>query len=203
MTVAVGDVLKVVATILWDDGNVMQNVYAAEITGTGGPYDDADIVDDALAWVEAMYDTLTTQVSAECERSQVQVYIWDAPGDDWDEIGSEVWTWAPTDGADQLPRGVAGLLNSKTTDPDVSGKKYIGGLTEGGVTDGLLNAALLVLLVNYGAEWVVPFAGATSGADWDSGVWSVVGKTLVPFILTTVIPTIPAYQRRRKRGVGV
>jgi hypothetical protein len=203
MSISTGTILKVVATLLWTDGNVAQNVFNALITGGGGPWDEDDVVDDALTWLDAMYDTIAGWVSDEMTGSQVQVYEWDAGGEDWDEVGSAVWVYAGSSINDQLPRGVAALLNAKTTDPDVSGKKYLPGATEGNVGDGLWEEAFLSALVDFGGEWVPGFTGSATAADWDPGVWSVVGSALLPMNLTVVIPTIPAYQRRRKRGVGI
>jgi hypothetical protein len=203
MAVEIGDLIKIVATLAWLDGNLNQNVFAAEIVGTGGPYDDADIVDDAREWVEDMFATIIAGVSNEIDGSQVQVYKYDAVGDDFDEIGSDVWVYNPAVADDQLPRGVAGLLNAKTVDADVSGRKFLGGMVESNSTDGLWNSGVLALFVNFGGEWVQSFLGGTSGADWQPGVWSTIAKDVIQFSATVVIPTIPAYQRRRKRGVGV
>lgn len=203
MTIPTGTILKVVATLLWPDGNVSQNVFNTLISGAGGPWDEADVLDDMLTWVDDMYTHIAGWLSDEIDGSQVQVYKWDAVGTDWDEVGSEVWTFAGTSVNDQMPRGVAALLNAKTTDPDVNGKKYIPGTTDGNSGDGLWVAGYLAALVDFGAEWVVPFTGLVSAADFDPGIWSVVQEALYAMSLTVVIPTIPAYQRRRKRGVGI
>lgn len=203
MTVPTGTILKVVASMVFDDGNIAQNVYNAVITGGGGPWDEADVVDDAVAWVDLLYTAVEAYAAASLQGSQVQVYEWDTVGLDWDEIGSDVWAWVGTSVTDEMPRGVAALLNAKTTDADVSGKKYVPGTVEGGATDGLWIAAYLLDLVDYGGLWVGGFVGGTSGADWNPGVWSVVDEALYDMSLTVVIPTIPAYQRRRKRGVGI
>lgn len=203
MAISTGTILKVVATLLWTDGNVAQNVFATLISGAGGPWDEGDIVDDLVAWVDAMYTTVEDQMAVAISGSQVQVYEWDPVGTDWDEIGSDPWVFIGVNVTDQLPRGVAGLLNSKSTDADSSGKKYLPGLCEGAVTDGLWTVAALADFVDFGAEYVVNFVGGITGADFDPGVWSVKDEVLNLFTNTVVIPTIPAYQRRRKRGVGI
>lgn len=203
MSVTDGTVLKVVATILWTDGNIMQNVFNAVVTGGGSPWDADDIVLDAISWAEDLYFNLTSVISDACDGSQVQVYEYDAIDDDWDEVGSGPFFWNPTGNTDQLPRGVAGLLNLKTTDPDVSGKKYVGGLVEGSVTDGLWNAPTLADLLSFGVDWYAGFVGTDSGATWTPGIWSVVGTVFKQALEQLIIPAIPAYQRRRKRGVGV
>lgn len=203
MTVSVGDFLKVVATLVWLDGNIAQNVFAVAITGTGGPYDNEDILDDALDWVEDMYAELVAHLSDEIDGSQIQVYKYDPVDDDFDEVGTTAWVFNPTGVDDQMPRGVAGLLTTQTVDPDVQGKKYVPGLTEAHLNDGLLSATMVTKLAAFGVVWLAPFVGATSGADFDPGVWSPTNRTIYDASGSFTIPTIPAYQRRRKRGVGV
>ena len=203
MSISVGDVLRVVATLAWTDGNLAQNVFNAVITGSGGPFDDDDILLDAVAWVNAMYANITGSVSDELDGSQIQVYVYDSVDDDWDEVATGAWIYAGGQTIEQLPRGVAALINARTTDPDVQGKKYIPGITEGGLTDGLWQAALITQLVNFADDWLTAFVGGTSGGSWTPGVWSPKNTNFFAASGDALIPTIPAYQRRRKRGVGV
>jgi len=203
MSISVGDILRVVATIAWNDGNIMQNVFNAEIVGSGGPFDDDDITDDAVAWVINMFTNSAGNLSDEANSSQVQVYKYDSVGDDWDEVGTGTWTQSFTQGLDQLPRGAAALITARTEDPDVLGKKYIGGYCENGLTDGLFTSVVLVELLAFAADWILEFTGGTSGADWDPGIWSPTNKLLYDFVDNVAASAIPAYQRRRKRGVGV
>lgn len=202
MSVTDGTILRVVVSNLWLDGNLVQNIFNAVVTGAGAPWDDADIVDDAIAWADNMFANLTTFISEDMDGSQVQVYKYDAIDDDWDEVGSASWAWDPSQTGDYLPRGVAALLNIKTTDPDVSGKKYIAGICDTHLVDGLWTSTVLAALLAFGVDWYTGFAGGVSGATWSPGIWSVVGTVFKAVIAQTIIPTIPAYQRRRKRGIG-
>ncbi len=203
MAVVSGDILRIVATLAWDDGNLMQNVFNALVTGAGGPWDDQDIADDAEAWMDNMYANLVTLLSTFVDGSQVQVYKYDAVGLDWDEVATNTFTFLPTDTGSELPRGSAGLITARTTNPDVIGKKYIGGLTETFLTQGLWSGGTLVLFLAMAADWIIPFTGGVSGATWTGGVWSVKDSVLYPFTDNIAAIGIPAYQRRRKRGVGI
>lgn len=202
MAISAGDVLRVVAIMYWLDGNTVQNVFNAVVTGAGGPWDDADIVDDALAWMNSVYSNLTSQLSQDLDGSEVAVYEYDPVDEDWDEVGKASWSFAPSSASGYLPRGVAGLINAGTLDPDVQGKKYVGGLTTAAISSGLLVGATVTALGNFADDWLTAFTGSVSGADWTPGVWSVKNSNLHPFWGDYTIPTIPAYQRRRKRGVG-
>jgi len=203
MSIQVGDVLRVVAILAWLDGDVAQNVFNAVIGGSGGPYDDDDIVADAKAWVNVMFANFSASMSDEIDGSEVRVYVYDSADDDWDEVGSDSWTFNPASANDQLPRGVAALINARTLDPDVSGKKYVMGMTEGAVDNGLINSGEIGRLILFGEDWTTAFTGGTSAADWVPGIWSVKETNFHPTTGSLSIPTIPAYQRRRKQGVGI
>lgn len=203
MSITDGEILRIVASLLWTDGNVNQNVFNAVVTGGGSPWTDQDILDDAEDWLDNMYANLVASQCDQIDGNSVIVYKYDALDDDWDEVGSNVWTYNPTVGAEQLPRGVAALVRLWTSDPDVQGKKYISGLTEGSITDGLLTAGVIVNLLAFAADWYTPFVGATSGATFTPGIWSVVGTVFKAGVDHIATSTIPAYQRRRKRNVGI
>jgi hypothetical protein len=203
MSVIPGDVLRVVAQFLWTDGNVNQNVFNALLSGAGSPWSDADIADDAEAWMDNMYANLTSYTSDEIDGNEVVVYKYDVPGDDWDEVASQAFTWDPASTSDQLPRGTAPLVRLWTSDPDVQGKKYIPGQTEDSIIDGLYISALLIDLLAFASDWYLPFTGSVSGATWNPGVWSVAQKAFKTGVDHLAASAIPAYQRRRKRNVGI
>jgi hypothetical protein len=203
MSVAENDILRVVASLLWTDGNVNQNVFNCKATGGSPPYDDSDVADDMEDWLDNMYANMTGHASDEIDGNEVLVYKWDSVGGDWDEVQSQSWVWDPTRSDDQLPRGVAALVRMWTTDPDVQGKKYFPGTTEDLVEDGLFNAATLVQLLAFAADWYTPFVGAASGATFTPGIWSVVGSVFKAAVDHIAANAIPAYQRRRKRNVGI
>lgn len=203
MAISTGDIMRIVVSMIWDDGNIMQNVYAAQITGAGGPWTDADVLDDLEDWADAMYANLVSEVSSFVDGNEIFGYVWDPVGQDFDLFGSEPWAWLPTNVGSELPRGVALFLKAPTNDPDVQGRKYLGGLTENEVSVGLWDAGVIAAAVLYGGDWITPFIGALTTATITPGVWSVKNKTFHNFDTEVNIVTIPAYQRRRKRGVGI
>ena len=203
MTVADGDILRIVASMLWTDGNVNQNVFNCVMGGAGAPWAEADILDDAEDWLDNMYANMTGHCSDEIDGNELIVYKYDAVGDDWDEVGSQAWVWNPTSVTGQSARGIAGLVRLWTEDPDVQGKKYIPGSTTAWQVDGLIPAAIVTALLAFGADWYAPFVGATSGGTFTPGVWSVVNKVLEVALDHIATSTIFAYQRRRKRNVGI
>lgn len=203
MSITDGTILRVVASLLWTDGNVNQNVFNCVPTGGGSPWDEQDILDDMEDWCDNMYANMVNVMSDEIDGNEVIVYEYDPVGDDWDEVGSNAWGFDPTAISSQLPRGVAGLVRLWTSDADVQGKKYIPALVEDQLLDGLYTAALITQLLAFGADWYAPFVGATSGASFTPGIWSVAGTVFKAAVDHIATSTIPAYQRRRKRNVGI
>lgn len=203
MSITDGTILRVVASLLWTDGNVNQNVFNCVVTGGGSPWDEQDVIDDMEDWLDNMYANMTTTTSDEIDGNEVIVYEYDALDDDWDEVGSNAWVWNPTGSSEQLPRGVAGLVRLWTTDADVQGKKYLGGMVEDSLVDGLWLGSVITQLLAFAADWYAPFVGSASGATFTPGIWSVAGTVFKAAIDHIATSTIPAYQRRRKRNVGI
>lgn len=203
MEVNVGDILRIVAVLSWLDGDLAMNVFNAKIDGGTGPFDGEDVLSDMSSWMLDVFDSFTAQMSDEINGAEVRVYVYDTVGEDWDEVAVGPFGFNPSAADDQLPRGVALLVNCRTSDPDVNGKKYIPALTEAAVTDGLFTAGEIARAATYGADWLTDFTGGTSGAEYDPGVWSPTNSAFYSASGTIIIPSIPAYQRRRKQGVGV
>jgi hypothetical protein len=203
MALNVGDVLRVVAVLSWLDGDILQNVYNTEILSGTGPFDDDDVIDDMVDWLDVMYDNFVAQMSDEINGSECRVYVWDPVGADWDEVGINAFDFNPTNVGEQTARGVALLINAKSSDPDVSGKKYLGAFTEAAVSDGIFLSGEVTRGALFAADWFGDFVGAATGATFDPGIWSPTEETFFPMGTTAIIPSIPAYQRRRKNGVGI
>ena len=203
MSVADNDILRIVASFLWTDGEINQNVFNCLISGGGGPYDDQDVADDAEDWLDNMYANFNTSMSDEIDGNETLVYKYDTVGEDWDEVTSNALTFNPVAAVDQLPRGVALLARLWTTDPDVQGRKFIPGLVETNVTDGLFTGAIITSALAFAADWYLPFVGAATGANFTPGIWSVVQKALLLGVDHIAVSSIPAYQRRRKNNVGI
>jgi len=132
-SVTEGTVLRIVAVMLFPDDTIMQNVFHAVLTTVVGDNDSLDIVEDMVDYIEKVYTDIGAGIDADVSTSEVIVYEYDSIDDDFDEVGRDVWVLPTGVTGTMMPHGVAALLNLYTTDPDVSGKKYFGGLTEDGL----------------------------------------------------------------------
>lgn len=202
MALSVSDFLRVVLSMATAEGNLIQNVFAVTPTSTGTGLDEADVISDLTDWVDDMMANVGAYVKSTTDPVETRIYKWDSVNDDWDEVGTGSPVFTTGDTGQRLPSGVAALINARTTDPDVSGKKYLGGFTEVAWDDGNWVAAFLTALANFAADWGAEFTGAATGADFQPVIWSPTNQT--GYIMSEVytVPTVAAYQRRRKPGVG-
>lgn len=203
MAVPDGAILRVVASFLFPESVIAQNVFYAIFNDTGGSDDEDDVVSDVIDWLEGAYTEVITAISDEVDTTTVHVYLYDAVDDDWDEVGSAPWSVNFNNTADMMPHGCAMIAHCQTTDPDVRGTKYVGGPGDGAADASNLSGPIITLMLNYADEWIAPFVGAATGGDFGPGIWSV--KNTAFFLCNGVdsVNTDIGYQRRRKPGVGI
>jgi len=203
MAVADGAIIRAVVSLLLPESVIAQNVFTCVFADTGTSDDEADVLSDLADWVEGVYANFQAQIDTDVALSGLTAYVYDAVGDDWDEIGSESLTDGFSAAGDMLPHGVAALSLARTTDPDVNGKKYWPGIGEGWQNQSVLTAAAITNFLAGAADWVAPFVGAATGADFGPGIWSEKNKNFYLMSGTIVQNAYLAYQRRRKPGVGI
>jgi hypothetical protein len=96
--------------------------------------------------------------------------------------------------------GASGLFVAPTAQPKSRGRKFVPGLVTTAYNDGLFGPAttalLLDLLTNYLATFVF------NGTTYNHGVLSTTLLQFLPFLGAATASDVPAYQRRRKPGVG-
>lgn len=102
--------------------------------------------------------------------------------------------------AEPLPPGTAALITLRTPVPKTRGRKFIPGIGIGSMSGGLLTGSLLTEAENFAASMIGGFIGDVNGLVFDYGVTNAV----LDFVEFTeaVVSNVPAYQRRRKQGVG-
>lgn len=203
MAISEGTIIRIVASIVFPDNVIMQNVFHAVLTTAGGSDAESDVVDDMVDYLEAMWAAVIGRVSLDMDSDEVKVYEYDPVDDDFDEIGTSAFIVAFTGTGDWLPHGLAIVCNMETTDPDVSGRKYYGGLTEGVQADGAWDPTTVGSFATMAGIVTAQFVGAATGATFTPGVWSPKETNFFAFNENVSVNSIPGYQRRRKPGVGI
>lgn len=197
------DILRCVSNMIFDDGELAQNVFYVRVGSDGDPSDDADVLSDMGDWMDDIFGEFTSYLQTAITPGEVFVYVLDTVNGDFDEVGSESMTYG-TGGTEQLlPRAAALQIDARTSNPDRTARKYFGGFTELAYATSGWSAAALVAAALAGDNWVQPFVGALTGTTFTPGIWSLTDELFYPFIAQIVLKAFASYQRRRKEGVGV
>lgn len=196
------DICKV--DLIWQVGTIgfAANVFQC-LLSQETPHDlaDLDVVGDMVDWIDRILEPMEPHVVVSCESLGINVYK--KVGDDYNFISGSPIAFTPGSIGDPLPSGVAALITAYTNLSKVLGKKYLPGLSETGQTAGLWIAGVLEAMADSAFEWVTHFASlADPYSEWYPGVWSTKAIGFRLFNGATMERDIPAYQRRRKAGVG-
>lgn len=203
MAITEGTILRVAASLLFPDSVIMQNVFHLVLTQVVGDNDAEDVLEDLVEYIEAVYAELATIIDGNINPSQVQVYEYDSIDDDFDEVGSDVWTFTNTASGDQMPHGVAAVTIFQTTDPDVQGRKFWGGALASFSNEGYWDSAVVTAMGLAAAEIVSQFTATVTSNVYTPGVWSPTETNFFAYSGSYMVSGTPGYQRRRKPGVGI
>jgi len=195
-----GDILRIVIQYGIPAASTMLNVFYARCTDS---VSDENVLLDWVEWATdewgAAWDNMGALLA---EINQVSVDVVDFEGHVLANIGSEVLAIPGTVDFDPAAGGVAAYMKADTEIPKTRGSKYIPGLTEDNIDGGFFDVTILgelaVLFVKYLTDWI----GAAGGKTYQMGVPSRTLLEFVPFEGGGTFTDVPAYQRRRKPGVG-
>jgi len=194
MNVKAGEGVRVVWLIRDDSANEYRNVFSYFNDNTS----DVDLSGAAVeTWAANLWDQVDDLISTKFE-------LYGCVVEGVETFGTMTKLFAtPYTGVssgDPLPRQLAALVTGYTGERRGIAHKYICGLTELSVTDGLWVSGVTDMLDDFGATWIEPF---------DTGFFSFTAATYNPLrtpkwapIESTIGRQIPSTQRRRKVGVG-
>lgn len=203
MSLPIGTIIKIAQNILLFDTQTAINVFWASIDDNagGGPLDEDDVVDAVANYLDLIYTDVLPSIDASIAGTLGEVWTVDVPTGDLTPIGDGATTWVGSGVGDAFPNGVAAIVTMKTTNTDVTGRKFIPGYVETEGVDNDLTGPALVRLANFGLDWAAQHIDAND-VILNPGVYS--GTKAAFFFNTGVIVAnaILGYQRRRKPGVG-
>ena len=194
MQIKPGEGVRVVWLIRDDSANEYRNVFQYWNDTTGN----VDIEGaDMETWAANLWDQIDSVISTKFE-----LYGCVAEGIETFGTLTKLFTtpYAGGDVNDPLPRQVAALVTGYTGQRRGIAHKYIVGLTEYSLTDGLINSGVLTLLDNFGGTWIEPFD--LGGDTLTAGTYNALRTPKWAAIEATISRQVPATQRRRKVGVG-
>lgn len=207
MALAAGDILRVSARFKNDVTGDVMNVFHFRMDAATVD-DDANVMTKTEIWLDTTYSTLDS-MSDELIPFDFKVDVVEKVGgviSTVRNIGQETWvlTSPPAGSADPLPQGCAAVVNFKTSDPRVQGRKYFGTWTDSAAGGDTWAGAILTDLVLAGANALAGLI-LTGGTGVPGTISTVLGGAtgdgFFGFV-SALANSIVAYQRRRKRGVG-
>lgn len=195
-----GEIIRAVLSYSHPAGSIMQNVFTWELQDEDTS--DVDMLAGIDTWVDDEWVPAWEVAAAdECVLFLLEVDVLNGDGTVKRNVGEEIHADPGLSDSEILPAANSGFFQMDSERAKSLGRKYTPGLGEGAVEDGVIVPAIL-------AQIVLMFAAATLGVD--VGITGV----LVPGILSRVLESfleftgsgystdVPAYQRRRKPGVG-
>jgi hypothetical protein len=202
MSFTSGDIMK--ADLRWQVGNIglAVNVFQAVLSqDTPHAIADLTVLTGVGGWVSDILAPMATHVVVNCTVTDCNVYK--KVGPLWNLVGPAPIVFTPGSIGDPLPSGVAALVTAYTGTSKVVGKKYLPGLSELAQTAGLWVVGVLAAMLQSAVVWITPFAlDPSSEGTFYPGVWSLKKAGFVGFVSSVATRDVPAYQRRRKQGVG-
>jgi len=197
-----GDIAKV--CLRWQVGiiGLAVNVFQASLTqATPHTLTTLDAVTELGDWISRILLPMAPHIVVSCDIMDLLVYK--KVGALWNLEGPAPYVFTPGSIGDPLPSGVAALIEAYTDTSRVQGKKYFVGLSETGQTAGLWVVGVLSAMLQSAVEWSTSFAGIVDPTGrWYPGVWSLKKGDFRVFVAHVSTKDVPAYQRRRKAGVG-
>ena len=193
-----GNVIRGFAEMSFNGQTQFGNVFHWQVDGAATGGTDTEFANGAIGWLEAFFQDLDNLMVNDAKFEQVTFYniTQDRP--------AGVYPWATlTEGVgtgNALPEGVAALVVLYTDVKRVIGKKYFGGFGSVALDDFVWDAAAKTLLDTVASDMLSPFTAAGT----DTVIHGVYRRALGTFVQlrSAVARTVPAYQRRRKPGVG-
>lgn len=203
MSIAEGTIIKIAQNYLLPDEQTAVNVYWAEVNNNAGPGDlaDADVLVAVSNWLDLLYAEVVATMADVVISTICEVWTVNEVTGDLTPVGDEATTWDGTSVNDPLPNGVSAICSMKTSETDVTGRKFLAGYHDTAADDNNLITTALVRLVDFALYWATQYVDAND-VVLDPGVYSTALASFFGATGTIIANAIVGYQRRRKPGVG-
>lgn len=202
MSFTQGDVAKL--DLRWQVGTIgiACNVFQLQCFQNGvHDVPDVDVLVDMGTYMESILGPMEPHIVVSVDVTGCDLYK--KVGDQFNLVGPVPVLFTAESISDPEPSGVAALMVAKTAISRVQGKKYFCGLAENAVEGGLWVAGVLAAMLQSGLNWITPWVMSNDpNTSWFPGVWSTKAGGFSLFATSIATRDVPAYQRRRKAGVG-
>jgi hypothetical protein len=196
----IGEILRATVNYSMPGASAVQNVFYWELGEA--PISDTQAAGFVADWLELEWGARwAVMASTDVQLVDADLLILNSSGVTVRNLGTASVNVFGEVTEDEETVASAYFMQADTSVPRTKGRKYVPGVPEGQVVDGLIVAGQLVNLALLLAEYVgvIP-AGIT--AILTPGVISRTAEVFRPFLSAGSVTDIPAYQRRRKPNVG-
>lgn len=195
------EILRVALHYAQPNAGDIMNVFHFQLDGVVG--DDEEVLYDVAIWIDEEWgDTWKVLACSACELTSWECDIMNEDGTVNRNLGAGLLNTVGTVGGEVQAAASSGYLLVYTPIPKARGSKYVPGVPEASVANGKIDATglsrLAALLLIYMLEWTGPL-----GLTLTPGVLSKTLGVFVQFSASGLVDDLPAYQRRRKAGVGI
>lgn len=204
-----GEYVRAVARHLLYNQSIVNTYYFQVALGN---CTETEAMDAILGWLSNLYLTLQNRLKSALQHADVSFSVvnFDQNGKvvTVRPLGVKTWSpgWSYQNTSDAAPLGVCALVSFRTAGLRAVAKKFIGGVVEEQLqSDGTWSSTMLSSLAAFAAYILNPLNDPQAGtAVLQPGIWSkrAAAFQILALVGGALIRAIPAYQRRRKPGVG-
>ena len=197
MTVQTDTVVRASAVLFSNTTGQSVNVFHVKVIDDLSQTE-AVLLAEIAEYIDEIYSKINTRVTDNLGYQSIEMFDVSAN----EPLPPEEWPVQTVGGsaASTLPEGVAALSIAPTRKSKTIGKKYWPVFTEDQLANGVWEASTVTNVQLAADVWIADFQKA-SGALYTPGLWNRVTSLFTPFVSSRT-SQVPAYQRRRKRGVG-
>jgi hypothetical protein len=200
MAVADNSILRVAAHFISAAASDIVNVYHFTMDSVGD-VSEANVLADLEDLIDALMTNLDQAYPTSTSCDSVEAWVWNSTLSRWDSIGEVNGTWAGTStNLDEAPAGVAMYVRADSSDAQAKGAKYLPPPNDAALADGLITSTVMTYLANFLTDYAATYVGTY--AEFIPGLWQIATESFKLFSGTGTTSNVPAYQRRRKPGVG-
>lgn len=197
----IGEIVRVVLHYSQPNAGDCQNVF--HFLMTDDEPTDAGLLEGIADWVTDVWAPDWAAIASSVAILEyIDVDIVNVAGEVLRNIGGAIIDVNGDSVTQVTSAAVSAYLLAYTELPKQRGSKYLPGLSEDAVASGTINPAYLgqlaILLADYLLDISIPDGGTIV-----AGILSKKLAEFIPFLASGAIEALPAYQRRRKAGVGI
>lgn len=201
MTITNGDIIRMTLNYIAPGAGTMMNVF--HYGYVGGDIEDDAALDSLETWITDDWGaSWADMASSNAELDFASFETVNVAGEVLRNLGVRAINLAGNLAFEVLPAAVSVYIQGNTAFAGVRGSKYVPGLAESLSDDGVLTATGLAqaafLLLDY-----LSTVNAGAGNNFFPVVRSIKEAGFPRLVTAGAIALIPAYQRRRKLGVGI